>query len=69
MILVIDIGNTNIVFGLYSGEDLTGVLRVETDTVLSAKDYADKLHSFLESKKTVISSITGSIISSVVPEI
>ncbi len=69
MILVVDIGNTNIVFGIYSGDDLTGTFRVETDKNLSSNDYAEKLLTFINSKEIKVSDIDGSIISSVVPEI
>jgi len=69
MILVVDIGNTNIVFGLYENDDLSGILRVETDSSVSAKDYADKLLFFLESEHVPVSKLNGSIIASVVPEI
>jgi len=69
MILVVDIGNTNIVFGLYSGDDLIGSLRVQTDKNLSSKDYADKLQDFIHIKERNIRDVKGSIISSVVPEI
>jgi len=51
MILVVDIGNTNIVFGLYSGDDLIGTLRAETDAGLSSKDYAGKLQNFIYAEK------------------
>ena len=69
MILVIDIGNTNIVFGLYEGDVLRGILRVETDSAVSAKGYADKLLAFLEAEQVPVSKLKGSIIASVVPEV
>ncbi len=69
MILVIDIGNTNIVFGLYEGDILRGILRVETGSAVSAKDYADKLRAFLEAEQVPVSKLKGSIIASVVPEV
>ena len=69
MILVVDIGNTNIVFGLYEGDDLSGILRVETDSAVSANDYADKLLAFFESEHVSVSKLKGSIIASVVPEV
>jgi len=69
MILVVDIGNTNIVFGLYKNDDLSGILRVETDLSMSAKGYADKLLVFLESEQVSVPKLNGSIIASVVPEI
>jgi type III pantothenate kinase len=69
MILVVDIGNTNIVFGLYEGDDLSGILRLETDLSVSANDYADKLLAFLESEHVPVSKLKGTIIASVVPEV
>jgi len=69
MILVADIGNTNIVFGLYEGDKPSGILRVETDISLSGKEYANKLLAFLESEKVSVLKLSGAIITSVVPEI
>jgi type III pantothenate kinase len=69
MILVIDIGNTNIVFGLYEGDIFRGILRVETGSAVSAKDYADKLRAFFEAEQVPFSKLKGSIIASVVPEV
>ena len=69
MILVVDIGNTNIVFGLYEGDILRGILRVETGFAVSAKNYADKLRAFFEAEQVSVSKLKGSIIASVVPEV
>ena len=69
MILVIDIGNTNIVFGLYEGDILRGILRVETGSAVSAKDCAEKLRAFFEAEQVPVSKLKGSIIASVVPEV
>lgn len=69
MILVVDIGNTNSVFGLYEGDELSGIIRFETASAVSEKDYADNLLVFLESERVPVSKVKGSIIASVVPEV
>lgn len=69
IILVVDIGNTNIVFGLYKGDNLSGMLRVETDLSVSSQGYTDKLLAFLDAEKVAVSKLNGSVIASVVPEI
>lgn len=67
MLLVIDIGNTNIVLGLYSGEKLLNKFRLETIKTKSSEDYAiDIVELFLSSKIDCLK-ITHVAIASVVP--
>jgi type III pantothenate kinase len=69
MLLVFDIGNTNIVIGLFSGEKLTHKWRMISDTKKSADDYAvDLIELFLTDKIDCLQ-ISGSIIASVVPSL
>ncbi len=67
MILTIDIGNTNIVFGGFLDGELAFVARIATDTKRTEDEYASKIHSVLALHKVEKSEIRGVIISSVVP--
>ncbi|MGO1372225.1 MAG: type III pantothenate kinase [Senegalia sp. (in: firmicutes)] len=67
MILVIDVGNTNIALGIYQGEDLLKDLRISTDKNKTSDEYGmliDRLFSYNGYKLTEVESV---IISSVVP--
>ncbi|MCX8502222.1 MAG: type III pantothenate kinase [Alphaproteobacteria bacterium] len=71
MILVIDAGNTNIVFALYNRDEVLGVWRTETEPRRTADDYAVWLSQLLTLAPVAckLADITGSIIASVVPEV
>lgn len=67
MLLTFDIGNTNIVIGLFDGQKLTHKWRMISDTKKSADDYAvDLIELFLTDKIDCLQ-VSGSIIASVVP--
>lgn len=67
MILTIDIGNTNIVVGGFTDNDLDFVVRISTNTSSTEDEYAAKLLSLLALHNTDTKKINGAIISSVVP--
>lgn len=69
MLLTFDIGNTNIVIGLFDGEKLTHKWRMISDTKKSADDYAVDLIELFLNEKVDCLKVTGSIIASVVPAI
>lgn len=67
MVLVIDVGNTNIVLGIYKGEELLKSWRIATDKNKSSDEYGmliDRLFSYNGYKLTEVDAV---IISSVVP--
>ena len=67
MLLAIDIGNSQIVSGIFEGEQLRGVGRVSADKTVAADEYGI-LHTSLLAKYDVQpNNISGCIISSVVP--
>ena len=68
MILTIDIGNTNIVLGEWSGDRLAFVSRLETDKNKTEDGYAVELKNIFELYQVDPARIEGSIISSVVPQ-
>lgn len=69
MLLCIDIGNTNIKFGLYKGEKLVTHWRIFTDTSKLADEYAVLLLSLFASEGISKEDIQGCAISSVVPDL
>ncbi len=72
MLLAVDIGNTNVVVGLFDGDskdELVGKLRMATDPKRTSDEYAFYMKDFLERHTIVPSKINQSIISSVVPEL
>ena len=67
MLLAIDMGNTNIEFGLLDNGKTVFSERVKTDLEKTATEYAVLLHTILEIRGIDTSLIDGAIISSVVP--
>jgi len=67
MLLAIDIGNTNITLGAYSGDDLSFTARIATDRSLTSDQYAAQLSNMLTLNNVSPDSFSGAIISSVVP--
>ena len=67
MLLVIDAGNTNIVLGIYDGEQLLRNWRISTDKSKSADEYGILFNNLLVLTGIGLANITDIIISSVVP--
>lgn len=67
MLLAIDIGNTNIVFGLYNGNDLVGHWRISTNHAKMPDEYGLLFMSMLAHKGFDVAAIDGICMSSVVP--
>ena len=67
MILTVDIGNSNIMFGGFSGDEFSFVARVATDPSATEDEYAVKILGTLSLHGVDRSQITGAIIASVVP--
>ncbi len=67
MLLTIDIGNTNIVIGKFSGEKLEFITRIMTNPTETDAEYAAKIKNILELENSDCKKIEGAIISSVVP--
>ena len=68
MLLVIDVGNTNIVLGVMDGEDLVRTFRVST-TDRTTDETGVLLLTLLENRGIERASVTGAIIGSVVPSV
>lgn len=69
MIFVFDVGNTNTVLGVYSGEELIHHWRVETHRNRTEDEYGMVIKSLFDHVNLKFSDIDGIIISSVVPPI
>lgn len=67
MLLAIDVGNTNIVYGLFDGPKLVHQFRVETSRGRTADEYAVILRQLLAMKEIQPGDVSAAIIASVVP--
>ena len=69
MIICIDIGNTNIKYAVYDGEELKVSFRVSTDFKRTSDEYGEQIIGMLDIKGIKVKDITGGIVSSVVPSL
>jgi type III pantothenate kinase len=67
MLLAIDIGNTNVVWGLFEGSTLRGHWRLATESRRTDNEYGILLLNLLQNAGFTPVQITGCIFSSVVP--
>lgn len=67
MLLAIDIGNTNVVAGIFDGSTLLAHWRLATDSKTTADEYGVLCLSLMTRDGRIPQQITGAIISSVVP--
>lgn len=69
MIMTIDAGNTNIVLGGFTGGKLKFISRISTDAAKTDFEYAATIQSIMTINGIEKDKVSGSIISSVVPQI
>ncbi len=69
MLLAIDIGNTNIVFGINQNDEWINHWRIQTDQLKTADEYEVIFRSLLTAGKICRTEILGIIFSSVVPSL
>ncbi len=69
MILVVDVGNTNIVVGVMKEERLIASFRMTTKSANTSDEYGVAIVSMLERNGVAAADIKGSIIGSVVPDL
>lgn len=69
LIFVIDVGNTNIVLGVYDKDNLKHHWRIETNRHKTEDEYGMTIKALFDHSKLTASDIDGIIISSVVPPI
>lgn len=69
MLLVIDVGNTNVVAGVYEGKELLTRWRFTTDRTKTADEFGIMLLTMFKYSQVDRHNVTGIIISSVVPPV
>lgn len=69
MIICLDVGNTNIKYALFDGEELKISFRVATEHKKTSDEYGGQLLSILATNGIDVAGIDGGIISSVVPSL
>lgn len=67
MILVFDVGNTNIVLGVYEGKELLKYWRISTDKNKTSDEYGMLINQLFEYNGFKLNEVEAVIISSVVP--
>ena len=67
MLLVIDVGNTNIVLGIYDGQRLVRDWRISTDKAKTSDEYGILIYELFRSAGIDFKDVKAIIISSVVP--
>ncbi len=69
MLLVVDVGNTNITLGVFNGEELLGTFRMTTKQPRTSDEYGITLRELVASHGVSHKDITDVIIASVVPDV
>lgn len=69
MLLVFDIGNTNMVLGVYDGDDLVRDWRINTDLNKTSDEYGVLIKSLFDASNISLSVVDAIIVSSVVPAV
>ena len=69
MILVVDVGNTNMTLGVYEGEELKATFRLMTKIAHTSDEYGIMITQLLHNHGIEPKSLEGSIVASVVPAV
>jgi len=69
MILVIDVGNTNITYGVYRGKELVATFRMTTKQARTSDEYGMSIMELLRINSVEKEDLEGTIIASVVPNV
>lgn len=69
MLLAIDVGNTNTVYGIYDGEELIGSFRLSTTANCTSDELGLKIHMYYNMRGLRIEDTKAVIIASVVPPV
>ncbi len=67
MLLVFDVGNTNITLGLYDGPTLRHIWRLQTVHQRTSDEYGLMVRQLLTQSDVAVSAVSGVIVASVVP--
>lgn len=68
MLLTIDVGNTNMVFGLYRGDEIAAKFRLSTETVRTADEIGLTVSQFFRHFNFEMTDIKNVVVCSVVPQ-
>lgn len=69
MLLVVDVGNTNITLGVFDNDDLKASFRLTTSTARTSDEYGLILRDLIIAKNIPFESIKSVVIASVVPKV
>ena len=69
MILVIDVGNTNMTLGVYEGQSLKATFRMMPKTPKTSDEYGVMIMQLLQNSGIGAAGLEGSIVASVVPDV
>ena len=69
MILAIDVGNSDIIFGVIEKGEIRRIMRIHTEANYTAEEYGIKLHSLMDYCGINPKKFEGAILSSVVPPV
>jgi type III pantothenate kinase len=69
MLLAVDVGNTNIVYGLFEGERLVHQFRVESARSRTADEYAVQLRALLALNGVAAEAVSAAVVACVVPSL
>lgn len=69
MILVVDVGNTNITFGVYEDKTIVTTFRMTTKMPRTSDEFGTTIRAMLRNNAIEWESLTGCIIASVVPNV
>ena len=69
MILVVDVGNTNMTMGVYEGSKLKATFHIMTKVPRTSDEYGVLITQLLQNRGVRMSALEGSIVSSVVPDV
>ena len=67
LLLTIDGGNTNVVFGLFDGSDLLSQWRISTDVKRTADEYGVWLTQLIALDGIKVNDVSAAIVATVVP--
>ncbi len=69
MILVVDVGNTNLIWGVYEGKELKATFRMTTKTPRTSDEFGVLLSEMLKNRGVDPMRLEGSVIANVVPDV
>ncbi len=69
LLLAVDVGNTNLTFGIFRGEEIIGTFRMTTKIPRTSDEFGIWIRDLLEAKGAPYRELTGVVVASVVPGI